>query len=184
MAKGNILKEAIADAKAVRDVALANAKAALEEAFTPKLQNMLSARLSEDLEEMEMDLEDDKDIELGEMGDMYDEDKGEEASMDEEIDLEEILNELELEEGDDSEDEELEEHGGLNQEKPNYTADGMHKVTASEKNIYEGVDNEEFDLDALLNEINNLETEQVAPNMQPRNSSAAMRSNTMKIQIN
>ena len=33
------------------------------------------------------------------MGDMYDEDKGEEASMDEEIDLEEILNELELEEG-------------------------------------------------------------------------------------
>ena len=50
MAK-NILKEAIADAKAVRQVALANAKAALEEAFTPKLQSMLSARLSEDLEE-------------------------------------------------------------------------------------------------------------------------------------
>ena len=39
MAK-NILKEAIADAKAVREVALANAKAALEEAFTPKLQSI------------------------------------------------------------------------------------------------------------------------------------------------
>ena len=50
MAKGNILKEAIADAKAVREVALANAKAALEEAFTPKLQNMLSAKLSEELD--------------------------------------------------------------------------------------------------------------------------------------
>ena len=50
MAK-NILKEAIADAKAVREVALANAKAALEEAFTPKLQSMLSAKLSEDLDE-------------------------------------------------------------------------------------------------------------------------------------
>ena len=37
MAK-DILKEAIADAKAVREVALSNAKAALEEAFTPKLQ--------------------------------------------------------------------------------------------------------------------------------------------------
>ena len=49
MAK-DILKEAIADAKAVREVALANAKAALEEAFTPKLQNMLSAKLSEDLD--------------------------------------------------------------------------------------------------------------------------------------
>ena len=50
MAK-DILKEAIADAKAVREVALANAKAALEEAFTPKLQSMLSAKLSEDLNE-------------------------------------------------------------------------------------------------------------------------------------
>ena len=50
MAK-NILKEAIADAKAVREVALANAKAALEEAFTPRLQSMLSAKLSEELEE-------------------------------------------------------------------------------------------------------------------------------------
>ena len=52
MAK-DILKEAIADAKAVREVALANAKAALEEAFTPKLQSMLSARLSEELDEAE-----------------------------------------------------------------------------------------------------------------------------------
>ena len=50
MAK-DILKEAIADAKAVREVALANAKAALEEAFTPKLQSMLSAKLSEELDE-------------------------------------------------------------------------------------------------------------------------------------
>ena len=61
MAKGNILKEAIADAKAVREVALANAKSALEEAFTPKLQNMLSARLSEELDETYYD-EDEKDM--------------------------------------------------------------------------------------------------------------------------
>ena len=51
MAKNDILKEAIADAKAVREVALSNAKAALEEAFTPRLQSMLSAKLSEELEE-------------------------------------------------------------------------------------------------------------------------------------
>ena len=37
MAKRDILKEAIADAKAVKEVAIANAKAALEEAFTPQL---------------------------------------------------------------------------------------------------------------------------------------------------
>ena len=44
---GDILKEAIADAKAVRETALQNAKMALEEAFTPQLKNMLSAKLKE-----------------------------------------------------------------------------------------------------------------------------------------
>jgi len=52
MAKSDLLKEAIADAKAVRETALANAKIALEEAFTPRIQSMLSAKLAEE-EEME-----------------------------------------------------------------------------------------------------------------------------------
>jgi len=60
----NILKEAIADAKAVREVALANAKVALEEAFTPKIQNMLSAKLSEELDE---GFEDEEEINLDEL---------------------------------------------------------------------------------------------------------------------
>ena len=50
----DLLKEAIADAKAVRETALQNAKMALEEAFTPQLKSMLSAKLKEeDLEEGE-----------------------------------------------------------------------------------------------------------------------------------
>jgi len=54
-----LLKEAIADAKAVRETALANAKIALEEAFAPKLQSMLAAKLSEDDEEtVDVGLED------------------------------------------------------------------------------------------------------------------------------
>ena len=44
----DLLKEAIADAKAVKETALANAKMALEEAFKPQLQSMLSAKLRED----------------------------------------------------------------------------------------------------------------------------------------
>ena len=48
---GDLLKEAIADAKAVRETALANAKMALEEAFTPQLKSMLSAKLREDDDE-------------------------------------------------------------------------------------------------------------------------------------
>ena len=49
----DLLKEAIADAKAVRETALANAKMALEEAFTPQLKSMLSAKLREDDDEFE-----------------------------------------------------------------------------------------------------------------------------------
>jgi len=49
----DLLKEAIADAKAVRETALANAKMALEEAFTPHLKSMLSAKLAEDEDEWE-----------------------------------------------------------------------------------------------------------------------------------
>ena len=56
MTNSNLLKEAIADAKAVRETALANAKIALEEAFTPRIQSMLSAKISE---EEEMDMEED-----------------------------------------------------------------------------------------------------------------------------
>jgi len=59
-----LLKEAIADAKAVRETALANAKLALEEAFTPRLQSMLSAKLSE---EEEMEMEEDEDMAAPEM---------------------------------------------------------------------------------------------------------------------
>ena len=40
----DLLKDAIADAKAVRETALANAKVALEEAFTPRIQSMLSQK--------------------------------------------------------------------------------------------------------------------------------------------
>ena len=65
----NLLKEAIADAKAVRETALENAKAALEEAFTPRLQSMLSQKLKEDEYEEddsveEEDSEDDKPLEV------------------------------------------------------------------------------------------------------------------------
>ena len=50
----DFLKEAIADAKAVKESAIANAKAALEESFTPHLKTMLAAKLYE-MEEKEMD---------------------------------------------------------------------------------------------------------------------------------
>jgi len=57
MANSKLLKEAIADAKAVKETALANAKLALEEAFTPRLQSILSQKMRAEAEEMEDDQE-------------------------------------------------------------------------------------------------------------------------------
>jgi hypothetical protein len=87
-----MLKEAIADAKAVKETAIANAKAALEEAFTPQLKSMLSMKLQE------MDLEEDnfEETYMSEedenLKEMYDE-----KDTMEEVDLEELLAELEKE---------------------------------------------------------------------------------------
>ena len=63
MTNKNLLKEAIADAKAVKETAIANAKLALEEAFTPHLKSMLSAKL----QEMDEDEEVKEEVELDEM---------------------------------------------------------------------------------------------------------------------
>ena len=174
MAK-DILKEAIADAKAVREVALANAKSALEEAFTPKLNQMLSAKLSEELEEEyyedgDGDLDD---LELGEgqptpLTSPTNSNFGleEDDDMDQEIDLEEILNELELEEDDDADEEVVAEEKDDDDEevdldevhKPHYEADEVQLVNPKAEYVAE---NQEFDLDTLLKEINDLDDEEI-----------------------
>ena len=89
----DLLKEAIADAKAVKEMAIANAKTALEEAFEPRLKEMLSEKIQKmDEEEVtETYYEEDDST-------MEEEMKYEEDSMMTEVDLEELLAELELEE--------------------------------------------------------------------------------------
>ena len=56
----DLLKEAIADAKAVRETALENAKIALEEAFTPRLQSMLSKKIQSEIEHEDDEVEEDE----------------------------------------------------------------------------------------------------------------------------
>jgi hypothetical protein len=85
----DLLKEAIADAKTVKETAIANAKAALEEAFTPYLKEKLSMKINE------MDEMDEEEMDKG----MYEEE------MDEEVTLDELL--AELEEGEDEMEENL-----------------------------------------------------------------------------
>ena len=126
----DLLKEAIADAKAVKEMAIANAKSALEEAFVPRLKEMMSAKIQQmdeedTIEEMEYEEDDSKksmeEMEYEEddskksMEEMEYEEDDSKKSMEEgeeldEMDLEELLAELEeeekVEEGKKSDDEE------------------------------------------------------------------------------
>ena len=91
----DFLKEAIADAKAVKESAIANAKAALEESFTPHLRSMLSAKINEmEMEDEEEMYEAKTKMEDEEMNENFNLDE-EKEEMDEEMDLDEILAELE-----------------------------------------------------------------------------------------
>lgn len=96
-----IFSEAIAEAKAIRETAMANAKLALEEAFAPRIQEMMSDKL-EALAEEEM-----------EEGYEKEETQNEEISLEEllaELDgLEESADEEKMEEGKEEIDENLEE---------------------------------------------------------------------------
>ena len=157
----DLLKEAIADAKAVKQTALANAKLALEEAFTPRLQSMLSAKLAEELSEEEEEVEDtysegeeevayadnEAPVEEGEEGEeshseeeMTEEEHEEEMTEeeDDDLDLEEIIRELE---GDDSEEEVAE---------PAMTEEGEEEME-EEPAVSEGEEGEDEDID--INEI-------------------------------
>ena len=120
----DMLAEAIADAKAVKDMAIANAKAALEEAFTPQLKSMLSLKLQEMADE---------DMSEESVEEMYDEveegfgefdtpentgfgEMGKKALDEEDIDLEELLAEIENEEEIDETLNEAEEAGESEEE--------------------------------------------------------------------
>jgi len=96
----DLFAEAIADATAVKKMAIANAKAALEESFTPHLTQMLSAKLQEmESEEETVDeVEDVTEVEVSETEDVTET----ETTVDEEMDLDELLAELESEEVEES----------------------------------------------------------------------------------
>lgn len=152
MAKRDILKEAIADAKTVKETAIANAKAALEEAFTPQLKSMLATKLEEmdkeDMDEAEdMRHKDDKGPDRGaerkslDSEPRYNKKKDldeEKDDMDEEIDLDEILAEIE-----EMDKKDIDEDARTDAEEEGYE-DGME----DEKEDMEDKD-EELDLDDM-----------------------------------
>ena len=93
MANKDLFKQAIAEAKSVREAAIANAKEALEETLTPHLKDMLAAKLQEmedsSVEEEvvnEVEEEVEESVETTEEGKKSDDDTMEEGSDKEEKD--------------------------------------------------------------------------------------------------
>ena len=102
MVNRDLLKEAIADAKAVKETAIANAKAALEEAFTPMMQEKFAKKIAQ-LDEEDDTVEEGESREERANVDEYEYEEGMKAgekmqeaddSGIDEIDLEELLREL------------------------------------------------------------------------------------------
>jgi hypothetical protein len=149
MANRDMLKEAIADAKALKETAIANAKAALEEAFEPRLKSMLSAKLQEmedeDLNEVEEEMteakKEYKDDDRKDGGESKETKRTEKmkygkdlAEGDDEMDLDELLAELDEDARTDAEEEGYE--------------DGME----DEKEDMEDMEDEDIDLEDMSEE--------------------------------
>ena len=157
------LKEAISDAKTMKESAIANAKVALEEAFSPQLQSMFASKI-EEMDNMEMEegydeMEEAKDeakvegemsnpiMRTGLKGDNKAEKETEyDREVDEDMDLDEILAELEneLEESTPKRETLKEEESDEDAEEEGYL-DGME----DEKEDVEGEDDEEIDLEEM-----------------------------------
>ena len=162
----NLLKEAIADAKTVRETAIANAKMALEEAFTPHLKSMLSAKLSED--EVEEGFEDE--ITAEEMDDEEDMDEMDKPRReDDDEDMDEMMHDKPRREDDDEDmDEGIIEINGVKYAPITEEDDEDMRREDDDEEMEEGMhdkprredDDEEMDEDIDLEEvIRELETE-------------------------
>ena len=155
----DLLKDAIADAKAVRETALENAKIALEEAFTPRLQSMLSKKIQSEIEVDEGEHEDDE-VEEGEHEDDEVEERGEMRR-----DGDEIEDEGEMRRDGDEIEDEGEERGEDEKDEGIIEIDGVkYAPVVSEKEdedeVEEGEErgddddvDEDLDLDEILREL-------------------------------
>jgi hypothetical protein len=148
----DLLREAIADAKAVRETALENAKIALEEAFTPRLQSMLSKKIQAEMEDSE-DGEEVEEMEAPEEEEEMEAEEGMHGDAEEMEDAEEMRDaeemedaEEEMEDSEEMREEEMEdeEEGEMREE------EGEEEDEVSEEEIE---DEDDLDLESVLAEL-------------------------------
>jgi hypothetical protein len=170
MSNKDLLKQAIAEAKTIREAAIANAKEALEESLTPHLKDMLAAKLqemedAEDEEVMnEVDLINNPETDTAH-GNVAEAEEEEEEESEEEAGEEEGEEGAEEEAGEE-EDLEIEDmsiedlkdliRGIVNQEIEHEEAETPEEEAAEYADDMTGIENgeeEEIDINELLSEL-------------------------------
>lgn len=149
MSNRDLLKEAIADAKAVKEIAITNAKAALEEAFTPHLMSMFEKKLAE------MEGDEDEHMEEAKMHDEKEmkEEMHDDETMEEDLELEALLRELEEAEEEESEESEEEESEEGEEEKEESEEDIELDFDAMEKDPEKFTEMIEKIVDEVIDEM-------------------------------
>ena len=161
----DLLKEAIADAKSVKETAITNAKLALEEAFTPHLKSMLAAKLNEMDKEDDVVKEEEEEVKEADapsferknspagdtLKDLSPRKVGQstvqEDEVDEEIDLDELLAELE-------DSKEIDE-AKKDDDKKDIKED--ERTDAEQEGYEDGIEDEKEDMDDMEDEDIDLE---------------------------
>lgn len=157
MAKSDLLKEAIADAKAVKETALANAKIALQEAFAPRLERMLATKLTNEIEGEEEEMPVEEPIEAEpEVGSEMGDEAG--AGVD--------VGDLSIDVNNDGEFDEFDIYTQGGEEMPEEMPEEEPKMGAEEMTdeYNEGYDDRDLDLESIIRELEgDLEHEEMAP---------------------
>lgn len=169
--KTDLLKEAIADADAIKKLAIENAKASLNQAFDSKIKSMLAARLQEEADETEELEEEVEETDEAKKHSSEDEDSKEDSKEDaaeaedvDEIDINKILAEMgdDEEEGEpemeeakhkEEEEEESEEEGEEETDEAHAEPDADNAGGKSDHDADNEETDEEVDLNALLKEL-------------------------------
>jgi hypothetical protein len=145
MAKSDLLKEAIADARAVKETAVANAKIALQEAFAPRIQRMISDQIENELDSEEMPAEEPA---MDDMGDMGAEEEGGDFNW--------VDNDLSAEVGGDTYDFEVGMAGAEDEEMMGAEEMPIEEPQSDEEmqdEYNEGYDERDLDLESIIREL-------------------------------
>jgi hypothetical protein len=150
MSNSKLLKEAIADAKAVRETAIANAKIALEEAFTPRLQSILSQKLQQEMEDEE---EADVNEEYSDGSEAPTEDASDIGDADNKQPADDANSSSDLAQGNPDTDVETAEVGLEPEEAEKATVSEGEEEDEEMEESYNEEDEDELDLEAIIKEL-------------------------------